>query len=367
MREGISSQCPKRCFEKPQLNRALHAPTLGRRFAHGGWPGPVPQFHGDTMFKKAITCLAGGALLAAAGAVHAFPDKPITIIVPFSAGSGTDVNARDFAQALAGQVKQPVVVENRLGAEGLIAANALLNAPADGHTLIFTSSSLSVLDPLMKKNLPYDPARDFAPVCGVARIPVVLAVPASSSFKTAGEVVAAAKAQPGKFSFAHSSAALRLSGELFTQTADIKMLSVPYKSTVTALTDLAGGQVDTMHIDMAGGLPFFQSGKIRPLLIAGEQRNKVLPDVPSAAEAGLPDYRLLPWFGVFASAKTPPAVLQQVREAAEQALRKPEITGALERRGLDPFHLCGEALGKYQQDDIALSRQVVNKAGIVPQ
>lgn len=318
--------------------------------------------------RKLSSSLMAAMLLFAWGTAPArAADKPITIIVPFSAGSGTDVTAREFAQELSAVLKQPVVVDNRVGAEGRIAAQALINAAADGHTLIFTSSSLSVLDPLMKKDLPYDPVRDFAPVCSVARMPVVLSVPGSSAYKSAAEVVDAAKAKPGILTFAHSSASLRLAGELFNQSAGIKMTDVPYKSTVTALTDLAGSQVDTMHIDISGGLPFFQSGRLRPLLVTGSQRINSIPEVPSAVEAGIPGYSMSPWFGVFASSKVSRAVVEQMRLSAAQALTSPSISANLTKRGLEPFGLCGEELRKFQQEEIAQYRKVLAKAGIEPQ
>lgn len=297
--------------------------------------------------------------------VHA--ERPLTIIVPFSAGSGTDVTAREFAQALSEVLQQPVVIDNRVGAEGRIAAQALLNAPADGRTLIFTSSSLSVLEPLMKKDLPYDPVRDFAPVCGVARMPLVLSVPASSTYATAAEVVAAAKAKPGKLTFAHSSASLRLAGELFNQSAGVSMTDVPYKSTVTALTDLVGNQVDMMHIDISGGLPFFQSGRLKPLLVTGSRRVQSIPDVPSAQEAGIPGYSMSPWFGIFVSSKAAPAAVEQMRRSVQQALGSPHISASLTMRGLEPFASCGEELRQIQQDEIAQYRKVLSTAGIEPQ
>ncbi|MFT3721118.1 Bug family tripartite tricarboxylate transporter substrate binding protein [Pseudorhodoferax sp.] len=316
------------------------------------------------MFKK----LCSAVLLAtAACAGQAFPDRSVTVIVPFSAGTTTDVNARDFAQALSAQIKQPVTVENRVGAEGTVGGQALLVAAPDGHTLLFTSSSLTVLDPLMKMTMPYDPVHDFAPVCAVARTSNVMNITGSAPWKNVADVVAAAKAQPGKLTFAYASATTRLAGELFAQSAGIKLTGVPYRSSVTALTEVGGGQVDMMMIDHISATPFYQGGKLRPVAVAGVQRIKELPDVPSASEAGVPGYNLLPWFGVYASAKTPPAVLAQVREAVGQALASPASLASMDKRGLIPYPLCGEAFGKAQQDEIGVMQQVLDKAGIVRQ
>ncbi|GAA4353701.1 tripartite tricarboxylate transporter substrate binding protein [Variovorax defluvii] len=319
------------------------------------------------MIKRSTRWVVTGLLCAVAGATQAFPDKPITLIVPFAAGSTTDVNARDFAQILGNVVKQPIVLENRTGAEGAIAGQALVNAPADGHMLLFTSSSLPVLDPLMKKAMPYDPVKVFAPVCTVARTSNVMNITAGSPLKTAAEVVAAAKAQPEKLTFAYSSATTRLAAELFQQTTGVKLRGVPYRSSVTALTEVASGQVDLMFIDHVSAQPFYETSKVRPLAAAGAQRIKALPNVPSATEAGVPGYNILPWFAVYASAKTPPAVLAQVRDAVGKAMASPGVASNLEKRGLEPMAICGDAFVKFQKDDIELWRGVLNKAGIEPQ
>jgi tripartite-type tricarboxylate transporter receptor subunit TctC len=319
------------------------------------------------VFSRISTFIIIGLLAAAAGTSQAFPDRTITVIVPFSAGTTTDVNARDFAQVLSASVKQPVVIDNRVGAEGTLGGLALIHAAADGHTLMFTSSSLPVLDPLMKKNMPYDPVKDFAPVCAVGRTSNVMNITGSSTTKNVADVIAAAKAEPGKLTFGYASATMRLAGELFQQAAGVKFTAVPYRSSVTALTDLASGQIDMVFIDHVSATPFYQSGKVRPIAVSGAQRFKALPDVPSATEAGVPGYLVLPWLGIFMSAKTPPAILRQVREAVARALSEPAMAANLDKRGLIPFTLCGDDLAKHVQDEMALWRQVLGKAGIEPQ
>lgn len=317
--------------------------------------------------KHALKLHVAVLLAAAAGATQAFPNKPVTIIMPFSAGTTTDVNARDFAQVLSDVIKQPVIVDNKVGAEGVIAGQALVNAAPDGHTMMFTSSSLPVLDPLMKKSMPYSPVKDFAPICAVALTSNVMNVTGSSRFKTPTEVVAAAKAETGKLTFAYTSATTRLAAELFAQSNGVKFTGVPYKSSVTALTEVASGQVDMMFIDHVSSLPLLQSGKNRVLTVAGAQRIKALPDVPSASEAGVPGYNVKVWFGLYGPAKTPPATLAQVRDAVERALKRPEMNASFERRGLVAMPICGDALAKFQADEIELYRGVLKKAGIEAQ
>jgi tripartite-type tricarboxylate transporter receptor subunit TctC len=342
-------------------------------------PGPQHCTHGFSPAARGLErsharrlrdwvhALAAAVLVTAASPALAFPDRPITIVVPFSAGTTTDVNARDFAQVLSTVVKQTVTIDNRVGAEGTLGGMTLVNNPADGHTLMFTSNSLPVLDPLMKKNMPYDPVKDFAPVCTVARTSNVANITGSSPLKSAADIVAAAKADPGKITFAYASTTMRLGGELFQQTNGIKMTGVPYRSSVTALTDVAGGRVDLIFIDHVSAAPFYQNGTVRPVVVSGSQRFKALPGVPSADEAGVPGYRLLPWFGIYASAKTPPAVLAQVRAAVAEAVKAPATTANLEKRGLELMAVCGDAMAKQQQEEIEFWRAVLNKAGITPE
>jgi tripartite-type tricarboxylate transporter receptor subunit TctC len=303
----------------------------------------------------------------AAAAAHAFPDKQITIIMPFAPGSSVDVVARDFALALAGIARQPVIVDNRPGAEGAIAGMALVNAPVDGHTLMFTSSSLPVLDPLLKKKMPYEPVGDFAPVCSVARIANVMNITGSSALKTVADVLAAAKAQPEKLTYAYTSTTTRLAAELFQQATGTRLRGIPYKSSVGALTDVVGGQVDLIFIDPVVVAPFYPTGKLRALAVAGAQRIKALPDVPSAVEAGVPGYNVSAWFGLFAPGKTPPATLSSVREMVARALKTPGSAADLEKRGLDPMVVCGDAMEKMRGQDFEFWRDVVKKSGIQPE
>jgi tripartite-type tricarboxylate transporter receptor subunit TctC len=243
----------------------------------------------------------------------------------------------------------------------------VIRAEPDGHTALFVSSSTTVLDPLLKKSLPYDVTKDLAPVCGVARVGNILYVSAPLAHKNVGELVAAAKAQPGKLSFANSSATTRLAGELFAQQAGITLLSVPYKATSAGLTDVAGGQVHMMFIDQVSAAPYVQGGKIRPLAASGSQRHKALPDVPSAAEAGVPGYEIWPTIAVFLPARTPVAIVAQLRDAVAQAAKAPAFAAMREKAGLEDFALCGDALTKYQQAEMERWEQVIKKAGIEKQ
>lgn len=307
------------------------------------------------------------AAIANASAAGTFPTKPIRVIVPFSAGTVTDLLARELGQAMTGVVKQPVVVENRTGAEGSIGAQAVLSADADGHTLMFSSFSVSVLDPFLKKTMPYDPIKEFTAVCSVAKIDNIMNFSAALPHKSAAEFLADAKKQPGKFTFGYSSATTRLAGELFQQSAGIKLTGVPYRATVAGLTDVASGRVDLFFIDQTSAKAFYDSGKIKPMVVAGAQRLKSLPQVPSANEIGVPGYAIEPWFAVYISAKTPAATVVELESALKQSLKSPAMLALLERTGLQEFTLCGDELGKFMAQDIRRMGQVVKEAGIEKQ
>lgn len=315
-------------------------------------------------FRLAATC----SLLAAATAgAQTFPTKPLTLVVPFGAGTAVDANGRDLAQAINDLGKGTAVVDNRAGAEGTIGAMVVINGAADGHLLMVTSSSIPVLDPLTKKSMQFDPIKDFVPICTIARTSNVMNITGTNPIKNAAELIAAAKAQPGKLTFAYSSATTRLAGELFQQAAGIKLTSVPYKASAAGLTDVASGVVDLFFIDHVSVAPLLQGNKLRSLAVAGDKRVGALPAVPTAREIGVPGYNIQPWFGVYVSAKTPPAVVAQVRELVSQALNAPAAKANMEKRGQDPILLCGDAMARFQADEIELWRGVLKKAGIEPQ
>lgn len=315
------------------------------------------------MFRKLSKPIIMGLWLLAAGTGHAYPDKPLKIIVPFSAGTATDVLARDFGMVLSGVIKQPVVVENRTGAEGAIGVQAFLSAPLDGHTALFSSGSLAVLDPLLK-NLPYDPVQDFAPVCSIGSLDNIMNMSASLPYKSVAEFITAAKAQPGKFTFAYSSALTRLAGELFQQASGIQLTGVPYRSSANGLTEVAAGMVDLFFIDHLSAGPYYQSGKIRPMVVAGSKPLTSMPDVPTAFASGVPGYDLSPLFSLYLPSKTPAATTNRLRELVGQALKTQAMTEMLKKRGLEESGICGDALVKNHLTEMDRLRQLIKKAGM---
>ena len=289
-----------------------------------------------------------------------------TVLMPFAQGSITDLMARDFAEEYSSITGQPAIVVNRLGAQGAIAGTALANSSGDGLTIMFTSSSLPVLDPLLKKDIPYDPIKDFTPICTIGSISNVVNVAVDSQFKTLTELITAAKAAPGKLTFAYTSSNTRLAGELFQHNAGIQLTGVPYKSSATALTEVSSGLVNVMFIDSVSALPFYQGNKLRPLAVLGETRTKSLPDVPTAKEQGVYGHNAAIWFGLYATAKTSKDIVAKLVKSTGEAVGSSNIRAKLERRGVEPMQHCGEAMTKFQKDEISILRDVLKKAGIEP-
>jgi len=314
--------------------------------------------------KQSVRWSLATTLVIASQSVYAFPDKPITVVVPFGAGTSVDIHGRDFAQALSTVAKQPVVVDNRAGAEGAIGARAALTAVPDGYTLMFTSSSLSVLDPVLKKQTVFDPVNDFTPICTVGKASNVMNITGSSTIKNAAELIEKAKKAPGEVTFAYASASTRLAGELFQQAAGVTLRGIPYKASTNALTDVAGGQVDLMFIDDISAAPYYGQDKVRPIAVAGPVRIANLPNTPSAVEIGVSGYDITPWFGAYVSSQTPAPVVAHLRELMAQAMKSSIAAENLKKRGLQPFVVCGEAMTSLQKQEIEFWKTIVQQAGI---
>jgi tripartite-type tricarboxylate transporter receptor subunit TctC len=308
-----------------------------------------------TGFPKISRLLALG-LLAVSCAVSSqtFPDKarPIRLIVPFGAGSGTDVIARAYGRALQEQAGINVVVDNKPGAEAVIGVEAGKNAAPDGYTLLIGNTSTHVLNVHMVNKLPYDPVADFIPVAGVAKFSLVLNAGPSTNFKSARELIEAARANPGKYSYGSGSASTRLSVELLEHLAKIKLLSVPYKAMAQATTALAAGEIDLLVNDVATALPHYKSGRVRPLGVTGRERMHALPKVPTLREQGVDDYELSGWFALFVPARTPPAAVATLREMLREANRSKYVQDAVALNSYEPLDIDAAQLGAIHRADI---------------
>ena len=310
---------------------------------------------------------ASTALLAPAVSAQDYPNKPITLVVPFGPGSGTDQMARVLAQGLGEVLKVPVVVDNKGGASGFIAAQYVAKAAPDGYTVMVTTNTTQTANEHLFKKLPYDPVKDFAPIALLAKGQMLLLVRPDSPYKTMADLIAAAKKAPGKLNFGAGSSSSQVASELLKQMADIDAVYVPYKSNPLSITDLIGGQIDFMFADAPTALPQVLGGKLRALATSGTNRVAAVPDVPTAAEAGLKGYDMTYWFAVYAPAGTPPAIIQQLNGAFDKVVGMEGFKSTLAKTSGELAFSTPEGLAQFQAEDSKKWGQVIRAAGIEPQ
>lgn len=274
-------------------------------------------------------------VLAVSTAHAAYPDKPITLVVPYTPGGVTDALARAVAKSLSDRVKQPVIVENRAGAGANIGASAVAKSNPDGYTLLMGSAATHAINASLYKKLNYDHIKDFAPITLVAEVPNILVVHPSLPVKSVPELIAYAKARPGALNFGSSGAGgtIHLSGELFKSMAGVNLTHVAYKGSAPAVTDLLGGQTQIMFDSSV--VPHIKSGKLRALGVTSAKRSSALPDVPTIAEAGLPGYEATAWFGILAPAGTPEPVIARLNNELNAVLRDPAVSTWMASQGFE--------------------------------
>jgi tripartite-type tricarboxylate transporter receptor subunit TctC len=320
--------------------------------------------------KKTLLALLAATLLAlpAVAAAQAFPTRPIRLVVTYPPGGGADLMARLLAPKMGEVLGQTVIVENKPGASGQIAAMEVLHAPPDGHTLLFDASSFAV-NPSLYANLPYDPMKQFTPITVIALFPNMLVVHPSFPARSVKDVIAMAREKPGTLAFASSGngSAQHLAGELFKQKAGVDLTHVPYKGGGPALNDVMGGQVPMYFANMASGVPFVKGGKLRALAITGAKRSPALPDVPTMAESGLAGYEVYEWNAIFAPTGTPAPAIVKISDAVQKAMRAPEFQQRLAMLGGEAAGYTPDQAARFVQDQAALWGKVVREAHITPQ
>ena len=319
--------------------------------------------------RRRLLTLAAGLLGAAAlpALAEDFPAKPITFVVPFAAGSATDQLARALGQAVSTATKQAVVVENKGGASGMIAAQQVARSAADGYTLLITTNTTHAANQHLYKKLPYDAVKDFAPVAGLGKGGQVLVVRADAPYKNVAELLAAAKKQPGKLSFGSGSSSSRVAGEMLKQLAGVDLMHVPYKSNPLAITDLLGGQIDLMITDTSTGVPQVKSGKLRALGYSTTRRSPQLPDVPTLEEAGVKGYDMGYWFAAYAPAGTPEAVVARLNRLLSDAVRSAGAKSFFDMSGSEGWTASPQELAAFQAAETQKWGQVIKAAGIQPE
>ena len=324
----------------------------------------------------AMRRIAGTALLLTLPAIATaqggpYPAKPITIIVPFSAGGGVDVMTRALAEKLRASLGQSVIVDNKPGSSGMIGAVAVARASGDGYTLLMATAGETAINPhVYKGRMQYAPDKDFAPITLMVKVPNVVVVNPKLPIKSVDDLLAHAKANPGKVSYGTSGVGnpQHLAGELLEQMSGTKLNHIPYKGASNQLTDTAGGSLDMTFVSLAGAAPFMKSGRVRAIAITSPKRSSLAPDLPAVSETkGLEGYALENWFGLFAPASTPPAVIEKLNAAVAEALKSPDLAQKLKDLGGEPTPLTPAQFKTFVQSESARFAKVVEAAKITPE
>lgn len=328
-----------------------------------------PQVRPGAPVRGRRRMLAAGSALAVAPwvarAQTGFPTRPVRIVIPF-AGSGSDVFVRYVADRLPPVLGGTAIVENRGGGDGVVGALEVLRAAPDGHTMLLGSSSTISLAPFIKRDLPYDPNRDFRPVVGITRAPAVIVVPAGSRYDSLASLTAAARSRPDTVTMATYSPAFRLAATWLETLVQGRFTHVAYKGFAQSSTDLMGGSVDAGLLALSASIPFIQSGKMRALAVTGPGRDPQVPDVPSVRESH-PDYAFFVWIGFFVPAKTPDAPVRQLSEAVRRVLATAEAKDYFAKAGGEVLPLTPEEMGTMQSVESARFAALARTAGIEPQ
>lgn len=314
-----------------------------------------------------LAVAAACSLVPLLARAQAFPDKPITFVVPFAAGSATDQLARALGQAVTSDAKINVVVDNKAGASGIIGAQAVAKARPDGYTILIATNTTQAANQHLFRKLPYDPIKDFAPLTALGRGGQIMVVNPALPVSNVGEFIALAKSKPGKLSFGSGSSSSRVAVELFKQMTGTYILNIPYKSNPLAVTDLLGGQIDMMITDMATGLPQVKAGKLKALGVSTRQRAPLAPDVPTIAEAGVKGYEMTYWFAAYAPAGTPADVVAKLNDMLVKAARSSSAAPFYQGSGTEIFTSSPEDLRKFQAAETIKWGRIIKGAGIEPE
>jgi len=327
----------------------------------------MPNFRVRRTLVAAMLALPATALPLAVQAADTYPSRPIRLVVPFAAGSGTDAVARITAKELGDALGQNVVVDNRPGANGAIAAELVAQAAPDGYTLFMTTNTTHSANPSLMKKLPYDPIKDFTPVARMGNLPFMLVINPKLPVKTVGELIAYAMAHPG-MSYASGNSTGIVSGATLGRMANIDLLHVPYKSTPPAMTDVIAGQVPMMFVDVAAGIANVKAGKMRALAVTTAQRSRLLPDLPPIADTPeLKGFDITSWNGVFAPAKTPQPIVERLNRELSRIASSKEVAPKFEALGFEAFGQTPQQFTAFVGSELVKWNKLVKDAGIQPE
>jgi tripartite-type tricarboxylate transporter receptor subunit TctC len=320
--------------------------------------------------KKLLCCAGAAAALALIGTVQGqdYPSKPIRIIIPLTPGSGADIAGRIVAQKMNEAWKQPVVVENRPGAGGQIGTSAVIKSDPDGYTLLVQSSSHAA-NPAIYKALPYDPQKDLIDVAILGKTPYVMVTAGNGPYKTLRTLIETAKAKPGEIPFASAGigTSTHLAAEYLVDLAGLKMIHVPFKGSPDAMQDVLGGRSSFYMAPINAGMTLVKDGKLTALGVSTKTRADVLPEVPTIAEQGLREYDMTLWFGLWAPAGTPAAVVQKLNAQVNAIVQQPDVREQFAKLGIQPAPMQPAEFGRFVRDEIVVYRRIVKQANIQPQ
>jgi tripartite-type tricarboxylate transporter receptor subunit TctC len=320
-----------------------------------------------TLHKLLLGSVLAATALAATAQPQAFPNRPIRFVVPFGAGTTTDLAARFIAKYVTDQTKQPVVVDNKPGANGFIALQYVLSQPADGYTIVIGTNTTHAANAALFKKIPYDPVADFVPLSGVIIGGVVLAISANTPANNVQELVALIKKNPGKMTFGSGNSSSRAGGEVFKELANVNILHVPYKTLPMAITDVMGGQIDMVFGDAPAIMPLVRGGKLKALGVSTRSRMPGYETIPTIAEQGVPGYEVSGWLAAFAPKGTPNDIADKLNALIVGAMRTPEAAKYFGDNAWTPIPGTRDELAKFQRIEIDRWARLVKNAGIEPE
>ena len=322
------------------------------------------------MILKSLAVVASAAIALGTptpASAQAYPAKPITIVIGATPGSTTDGLVRSIAQEITRETGQAVVIDNRAGANGIIASQFVAHAPPDGYTVFVTTNTTHASNPYMYKSLPYDPVKDFSPVTALVKGDLIMVVNPKIQANTVSEFIAHARQNPGKLSFGAGTASARLSVEQFQQMTGTELLHVPYKANPQAVTDLLAGQVDVMIVDFTTTLPHVQAGKLKALAVTSKKRSPLAPTLPTLDEAGVKGYEMSYWNAAYVPAKTPEPIVKRLNELFINAMSKESVKGFVTRGGMEVYTTTPQEMAAFQAAEAAKWSGIIKRANIQPE
>ena len=319
-------------------------------------------------YFRLSAALALGLVVAAPALSQGYPNRPVKIVVPFAAGSATDIMARVLAEDLRASLGQPFIIDNKPGGSAQIGAELAAKAPADGYTLFVTTNTSHSANPYLFKKLNYDPVKDFAPVANIMRIPVIIVVNPKSGITSLAELVAYAKANPGKASFGYGNSIGQVVGASFAKQTGLEVITVPYKSTPQAITDVLGGQVTYAVADMASAQGFVKDGRLKALGVSSAKRMALQPDIPAISEMpGIGSFEVIAWVGMFAPAGTPKDIVDKLNAAVRAALAKQDVKDKIASYAAEPMPGTSEEFTAFVNAQLVSWGKSIKDAGIQPE